>query len=73
MANEFFGKFAEQLDSGEGEAATDAADAAAPAEPAAAEATPASEAAPAPSGGISPVIWIGGLIAVVVIGLIIFS
>ena len=52
--------------------------AAEPAE-AVAEAAPTPEAAPSPSapeqasGGISPMIWIAGLIAVVVIGLLIFS
>jgi carbon monoxide dehydrogenase subunit G len=61
MANEFFGNFAEQL-GGEAEAA--------PAAPAAAPAAPAAD---QPSGGISPMIWITGLIAVVVIGLLIFN
>lgn len=76
MANEFFGKFAEEV--GGGESAEEAAPEAAPAEAAAAEAP--TEAAPAeapssekPSGGISPAIWITGLIVVVAIGLLIFT
>ena len=67
MANEFFSKFAEQV-GGEAEAPAEAA-----AEPAAPEAAPPAPAADQPSGGISPMIWIAGLIAVVVIGLLIFT
>ena len=63
MANDFFGKFAEQVG---GEAGTGPE--AAPAEPAAAEA-----AVEYPSGGISPMVWITGLIAAVAIGLLIFT
>jgi hypothetical protein len=58
MANDFFGAFAEEVG------------AAAPAE---AEAAPAAAAEAAPAGGISPALWIGGIIAVVVIILLIFS
>ena len=68
MANEFFGKFAEQVGAGAE---------AAPAEPASAEAAPSVPTEPAatqePAGGISPMVWIAGLIAVVAIGLLIFS
>jgi len=68
MANEFFGKFTEQVS---GEAGTDPE--AAPAERAAAEATPAPPAVESSSGGISPLVWIAGLIALVAIGLLIFT
>ena len=61
MARDFFGTFAEEV----GAAAAAAAEAA----PAAAEAEP--EAGPA--GGISPAIWIGGVIAVVVVILLFFA
>jgi len=60
MANEFFGKFAEQVGGGTEAAAPEPA----PAPPPAAE---------KPAGGISPVVWITGLIAVVAIGLLIFA
>lgn len=63
MANDFFGKFVEQVGGG----------AEAVAEPAAPEAAPAPPQAEKPSGGISPMVWITGLIAVVVIGLLIFA
>jgi len=65
MANEFFGKFAEQVGGGAEEAAPEA-----PA-PEAASAPP--PAAAEPAGGLSPMVWITGLIAVVVIGLVIFA
>ncbi len=65
MANDFFGKFAEQVGGG-----TEAAAAAQPGAPEPAPAPPATE---KPAGGISPVIWITGLIAVVAIGLLIFT
>lgn len=70
MANEFFGKFAEQVGGG-AEAAPAAAAPEAPqaAAPEAAPAPPAEK----PAGGISPIVWIAGLIAVVAIGLIIFT
>ena len=71
MANEFFGKFVEQV--GTGGAGEAAAAAEAPAESAAAPAAAAPAATEEAKGGISPVIWIGGLIAVVVIGLLIFN
>ena len=62
MANEFFGKFVEQVGAVE-----------APAEAAPAAAAPAPAEAEKPAGGISPIVWITGLIAVVVIGLLIFT
>ena len=58
MANDFFGTFAEEVGS------------AAPVE---AEAAPAAAAEAAPAGGISPALWIGGIIAVVVIILLFFT
>ena len=70
MANEFFGKFAEMV------GGDDTADTAAPAEPdfaatelaSATEAVEAAPATPAQSGGgISPVVWVGGLITAVVV------
>ena len=70
MAGQFFDKFAEEV-GGDGEAEAPAAEATpeapAPAEPAA----PAP--APASFGGISPAVWIGGLVAVVVILLIVLN
>lgn len=68
MADQFFGKFAEEVSTA---APAEAAPAAAPA----AEAVPAAPCAPevAPAGGIKPAVWIAGLIAVVVILLLIFS
>ena len=67
LANEFFGNFAREVGG-------------APAEPVApAEAPAAAKAAPPPPaeqpamGGISPTVWIIGLIAVVAIGLLIFA
>lgn len=68
MANEFFGKFVEQIGSGE-TADTAEAPAEAPAETAAAAPAQASET----TGGISPMVWIGGLIVIVIIGLVIFN
>jgi hypothetical protein len=59
MANDFFGAFAVAV-GGEAEAARAAA-------PAAAETAPAD----ASGGGLSPAVWIGGLIAIVVIVLVI--
>ena len=67
MANEFFGKFAEVVaaENAAPEASQEAETSAAPAQETAIE-TPA--AAPAQSGGgISPVVWVGGLIIAVVI------
>lgn len=76
MANEFFGKFAEVV-GGQGTApeASASAEATTPAsaEPAAAPAAPAAPAATPEatpeqsSGGISPVVWVGGLIVAVVV------
>ncbi len=63
MANDFFGKCAAQVGG-----VTDVA-----VEPAAPEAAPPPAAAEKPSGGISPMVWIAGLIAVVAIGLLIFT
>ena len=59
MADEFFGKFAETV----GEAAE--------AETPAAEIAPAEAAQAAPSGGLSPAVWVGGLVALAVVVLII--
>lgn len=67
MANEFFGKFVEQVGAGDTAEAETAEEA--PAQP---EAAPP-EAPEAAKGGISPIVWITGLIAVVVIGLLIFN
>ena len=60
MANDFFGKFAEAV--GEPAEAAEVAEAEAPA----AEAAPAT-----PSGGLSPAVWVGGLVALAVVVLII--
>lgn len=65
MANDFFGKFAETV-GGPAPAPADAPAADAPA----AAATTATPAVAASSGGLSPAIWIGGLIAAVVIVLV---
>jgi len=74
MANEFFGKFADVVaaDNAAPEASAEAEASAAPAPEAAPAATPAAPeataAAPAHSGGgISPVVWVGGLIVAVVV------
>ena len=74
MANEFFGKFADVVaaDNAAPEASAEAEAPAAPAPEAAPAATPAAPeataAAPAQSGGgISPVVWVGGLIVAVVV------
>ncbi len=61
MANDFFGKFAETVGGAAEEAAPEAA----------APAAPATAPAPASGGGLSPAVWIGGLIAAVVIVLVI--
>ena len=64
MANEFFGKFAEMV------GGDDTADTAAASEPdsTATEAVEAAPTTPAQSGGgISPVVWVGGLITAVVV------
>jgi carbon monoxide dehydrogenase subunit G len=71
MANDFFGKFAAQV-GGDVETAAEAP-ASEPVAPEAAPATQSASASEEPSGGISPMIWIGGLIAVVAIGLLVFS
>ena len=63
MANDFFGKFAAAV----GEAAEEEAAEAPEPEPAA----PSTEAAAADTGGLSPAVWIGGLVAIVVVVLII--
>ncbi len=81
MADDFFGKFAATV-GGPADApdASASADAAAPeparAEPAPAEPEPAAASPPpgaagADSGGLSPAVWIGGLVAIVVIVLIV--
>jgi len=63
MADQFFGKFAQEV----GGAAP------APAAEAPAAAAPAPAAAPAEKAGISPVVWIGGLVAVVIVVLLLFA
>ena len=71
MANEFFGKFAEEVGGGDSE--TEPEDAPAAQEttsgPSSAEPAPAAPTSEA-GGGISPAIWVGGLITVVVIVLL---
>lgn len=81
MANEFFGKFAEIVGGDNAAAAAPAAapeaapaapEPAADPAPAAAPATPETPAAPAATpaptgGGISPMVWVGGLIVAVVV------
>jgi carbon monoxide dehydrogenase subunit G len=74
MANEFFAKFAEVVESGEG-AAAPAADV-----PAAATAAsePAAAAAPAPAApeekqGVSTWVWVGGVVIAVVIALLLLN
>lgn len=74
MAGQFFDKFAEEVGGG-GEAAP-AAEAEAAAAPADTASAPAAAPAPAPapaSSGISPMVWVGGLIAAVVILLIVLN
>jgi len=67
MAGQFFGKFAEEVGETPAEATAEEA-------PAAASDTVAATAeAPTESGGISPVVWIAGLIAVVVVVLVILN
>lgn len=67
MADDFFGKFAEEVGGG----------AEATAEPASAEPAPATAAAPASpeqkSGGLSPTVWIGGLVAIVVVVVLVLA
>lgn len=78
MANEFFGAFAEEV-GGPADAAPAAEEAPSTAEQASAAPEPAGAAettTPAPDtsgGGISPAIWVGGLIAVVVVVLLIVA
>ena len=67
MANEFFGKFAEEVGGGAVEAAAPAP--ASSEKPA--EAVPA--AAAKSSGGLSPAVWVGGLIVAVVVVLILLT
>lgn len=72
MANEFFGKFAEEVGGGAVEAAAPAAT-----EPAPASSEKPAEAVPAgaakSSGGLSPAVWVGGLIVAVVVVLILLA
>jgi carbon monoxide dehydrogenase subunit G len=72
MANEFFGKFAEEVGGGAVEAAAPAA-----AEPAPASFEKPAEAVPAAaaksSGGLSPAVWVGGLIVAVVVVLVLLA
>ena len=65
MADEFFGKFAEAV--GEPAEAAEAAEAETPAT----EIAPAAAAPAAHSGGLSPAVWVGGLVALAVVVLII--
>ncbi len=65
MADDFFGKFAAAV--GEPAEAADAADADTPA----AVTAPASDAPAASLGGLSPAVWVGGLVALAVVVLII--
>ncbi len=65
MADEFFGKFAAAV--GEPAEAAEAAEAETPA----AEIAPAAAAPAAHSGGLSPAVWVGGLVALAVVVLII--
>lgn len=78
MANEFFGAFAEEVGgSADAAPAAEAAPSTAEQAPAAPEPAAAAETTtPAPDtsgGGISPAIWVGGLIAVVVVVLLIVA
>ena len=70
MANEFFGKFAEEV-GGPTEEAPVAAET--PAAETAAASDPATAVPESSGGGISPAIWVGGLIAVVVVVLLIVA
>ena len=65
MADDFFGKFAAAV--GEPAEAADAAEADTPA----AVTAPAADAPAASSGGLSPAVWVGGLVALAVVVLII--
>ncbi len=71
MANEFFGKFAEEVGGGDSETEPEAAQAAqeTTSGPSSAEPAPAAPTSEA-GGGISPAIWVGGLITVVVVVLL---
>lgn len=64
MADEFFARFGEVVQAGEGAAA---------AAPAAAAPERSAPAPSAPRKGLPPVVWIGGLVAIVVILLLIFT
>jgi carbon monoxide dehydrogenase subunit G len=69
MADQFFGKFAEIVGSAAAPAEVAAAPVGAPPPPA-----PAQAPAPAPAQrGLPPLVWVGGLIAIVVILLLIFG
>ena len=71
MANEFFGKFAEEVGGGDSETEPEAAPAAqeTTSGPSSAEPAPAAPTSEA-GGGISPAIWVGGLITGVVVVLL---
>lgn len=81
MANEFFGKFAEEVggDAPAAEAAADPAPAAAAAEETPAPSTPEEPAAAVENtaaesgGGISPAVWVGGLIVAVIVVLVLVT
>lgn len=71
MANDFFGKFAEEVGGPAAAETAPVAETAASAPEPSAPATPASTTTPATGGGLSPAVWIGGLVAIVVIVLVI--
>jgi uncharacterized protein len=81
MANEFFGKFAEVVGGDSGAEAAPAETAAAPTPAPASEASPTPEAptataseTPASSGGgISPAVWVGGLVVAVIVVLVLLT
>jgi len=61
MADQFFGKFAEIVAASAAPAGTEAAP------------VPAAVAAPPAKRGLSPVVWVGGLIAIIIVLLLIFG
>ena len=75
MANEFFGKFADEVGSSAENAADDTNITTdnGPAEKSTPPSEPASSSDETPNSGLSPTIWVGGLIAVVVVVLLIVA
>ena len=75
MANEFFGKFADEVGSSPEDVVDDAGITLAdqPAEKSEPPSEPASSSGETPDNGISPSIWVGGLIAIVVVVLLIVA